>query len=576
MILSGNDIRTGDRLNAALVVIGAGPAGVVAALEAATRGIDTILLETGNRKPIDANQDLSVAQRVQPDLHAPVEIAVSRQIGGTSAIWGGRCVPYDPVDFLEREALPGSVWPVRFSDVEPYFPAACEWMKCGRPVFDVTEMPHLPHAMIPGLDDGEVLTSALERWSLPTNFGRVYYDDLDARHNLRLICDSTCVRIDLAAGDDARVESVHCRTLSGREFSISADNVIVANGGLEATRLLMASAGRDGRPGIGNHSEHLGHWYMAHLEGVIANLELTTPRESTIYEYERDVDGSYVRRRFTFDTEFIVDNGLPNISGWIANPELADAAHANARLSLTYLLLISPIGRFLAPDAQRLSLTGTKIPGTPYGMATRSPVGAHLRNILRHPLDAIAFALQFGVQRVFGRGRRPPGFFVGNSRNQYPLQYHAEHLPHYDSKVELSDEVDALGMPKLAIDIRFTDEDVQGVLDAHRHWDQYLRSAQVGRLQYLSDDLHAAVRERTGGGFHQVGTTRMSKAPEDGVVDENLTVHGVRNLHVASSSVFVTSGQANSTFMIVVFVLRLIDHLYGKGTEGARQGDGRA
>jgi choline dehydrogenase-like flavoprotein len=76
--------------------------------------------------------------------------------------------------------------------------------------------------------------------------------------------------------------------------------------------------------------------------------------------------------------------------------------------------------------------------------------------------------------------------------------------------------------------------------------------------------LAGAVRERMGGGFHQVGTTRMSKEPDAGVVDENLAVHGVPNVHVVSSSVFVTSSQANSTFMIVVFALRLVDRLYGK------------
>jgi len=119
-------------------------------------------------------------------------------------------------------------------------------------------------------------------------------------------------------------------------------------------------------------------------------------------------------------------------------------------------------------------------------------------------------------------------------------------------------------MPKLDIDILFTDEDIDGVIAAHRHWDEYLRASGVGRLEYASDDLSAAVRARAGGGFHQVGTTRMSKAPEDGVVDQHLTVHGVSNLHVVSSSVFTTSGQANSTFMVVVFAVRLIDRLYGE------------
>jgi choline dehydrogenase-like flavoprotein len=38
-------------------------------------------------------------------------------------------------------------------------------------------------------------------------------------------------------------------------------------------------------------------------------------------------------------------------------------------------------------------------------------------------------------------------------------------------------------------------------------------------------------------------------------------VHGAPNVYVASSSTFVTAGQANSTFMIVAFAVRLADHL---------------
>jgi len=561
MITSGNHVANGATLNAQLVVIGAGPAGIVSALEAARRGIDVILVETGGKKRNPAYQRLSEANRTQPDAHAPVEIAVSRQLGGTSSIWGGRCVPYDRVDFIERDVAPDSTWPVGYDDVEPYFDAACRWMVCGRPVFDAAELNHLPRQMIPGLEDGAVLSSSLERWSLPTDFGKVYVDDLRQTPNLRVITDSTCVRINLN-DERSRANDIECRTLSGRAFAVTADDVIVASGGLEATRLLMCSPGSDGHS-IGDHSGHLGRWYMAHLEGVIADLVLSTPRDETIYWYERDIDGSYVRRRFTFEESYLIKNDLPNISGWIANPELADAAHRNAALSLTYLVLISPLGFFLAPPAQRLSLTGTKIPGTPYGMTIKSSVWSHLRNLLAHPFETARFAFAFGVKRVFSRGRKPPGFFVANPDNRYPLQYHAEHLPHYDSRVTLSTDLDELGMPRLEIDIRFTNEDVAGVVEAHRHWDSYLRELDLGSLEYQSDDLAAAVLERAGGGFHQVGTTRMAKAPEDGVVDENLTVHGVPNLHVVSSSVFVTSGQANSTFMVVVFAVRLIEKLYG-------------
>jgi choline dehydrogenase-like flavoprotein len=53
----------------------------------------------------------------------------------------------------------------------------------------------------------------------------------------------------------------------------------------------------------------------------------------------------------------------------------------------------------------------------------------------------------------------------------------------------------------------------------------------------------------------------MSIDPADGVVTPELAVHGFENLFVASSSVFVTSSQANSTFMVIVLALRLADHL---------------
>jgi choline dehydrogenase-like flavoprotein len=58
-----------------------------------------------------------------------------------------------------------------------------------------------------------------------------------------------------------------------------------------------------------------------------------------------------------------------------------------------------------------------------------------------------------------------------------------------------------------------------------------------------------------------MGTTRMAAAPTAGVVDRDLAVYGVPNLYVASSSAFVTAGQANSTFMVVVLALRLADRL---------------
>src|SRR5262249_8791029 len=162
-------------------------------------------------------------------------------------------------------------------------------------------------------------------------------------------------------------------------------------------------------------------------------------------------------------------------------------------------------------------------------------------------VDTTRFVIGFGSRRFLARGRRAPGFAVYSSENVYPLQYHGEHRPHPESRVTLADERDALGMPRLRIDVRFSDADVEGIVRAHRCWDESLRRHRVGRLEYPVGDVGEAVSSRLGAGFHQSGTTRMSATPEDGVVDADLAVHGVPALHVLSSSTFPTSSQANST-----------------------------
>jgi len=64
-----------------------------------------------------------------------------------------------------------------------------------------------------------------------------------------------------------------------------------------------------------------------------------------------------------------------------------------------------------------------------------------------------------------------------------------------------------------------------------------------------------------GGGWHHMGSTRMSTNPREGVVDENCRVHGIPNLYVAGSAVFPTGGVANPTLTLVAMSLRLSDHL---------------
>ncbi len=542
-----------------VVIVGAGPAGIVVALEMARSGAEVLLIESGLETYSERIQNLNDAAEYDHELHPPMSMATRRQVGGTSTIWGGRCVPYDPIDFDDRAYIDNTSWPISYEDLLPYYARSCTWMVCGRPVFDAMKEPTLARTIVPGLINGDVRSTDLERWSLPTNFGHEYRLPLQTQANLRLVTGLTCTNI-VHAPNTSLVDHLECQTLEGKVVQVRGKRFILAAGGLAGTRLLLASNGPDGTA-IGNHSDHLGRWYMGHLEGVIANVRFTTPPRETLFDYDKDIDGVYVRRRFSFAREFQHERQLPNIVSWLANPELADPQHGSGILSFVYLALLSPLGKLFAPaDAQRRSLLGERVPGSPYGGTEPGPVSEHLKNLLREPITTVRFMLGFGLKRFLPK-RRSPGFFVYNRDNVYPLQYHGEHRPNPDSRVTLADDHDELGVPKLNIDIRFSDHDVNGVVAAHRCWDEYLRQSGCGQIEYLHDNLAQAVRSRTGGGFHQVGTTRMASDPKDGVVDENLAVHGVENLFVLSSSTFVTSGQANSTLLIVMLAVRLADHL---------------
>jgi choline dehydrogenase-like flavoprotein len=540
--------------------VGAGPAGIVTAVELARGGLDVLLIESGESRFTRRAQLLADAAALNPQRHAPMSMATRRQIGGASAIWGGRCVPYDPVDFERRDLTRGSEWPIGYGELTPYFQRACDWLQCGRAAFDGCELTHLPSAIVPGLPDGDVRTSTFERWSLPTNFGTEYRTLLRRLRRLRLVTELTCTEV-VCDPADRRVDHLRTRALDGRPLTVRARRYVLACGGLETTRLLLASRDPAGAA-VGDHSGHLGRWYMGHAEGIIGHVHFTTSPEKTIFGYERDIDMVYVRRRLSFAADAQKRLGLPNIVAWLANPLLPDPIHRNGVLSFAYLALASPLGALFAPEAQRMSLTGHSVPGAPYGPAERGSVLEHAKNLIRQPGPTAKFILNFGTRRFLARRRRVPGFFVYNPSNTYPLQYHGEHLPNPQSRVTLSQARDELGMPRLNIDVRFSEQDVSGVVRAHQHWDEYLRRHGRGRIEYLADDVAGAVEESLGAGFHQVGTTRMSASPEDGVLTPDLGVHGFNDLFVASSSALVTSGQANSTFMIVVLALRLADRLW--------------
>ncbi|OBB97719.1 GMC oxidoreductase [Mycobacterium sp. 852002-30065_SCH5024008] len=537
-----------------VVVVGAGPIGIAIALELAAAGVEVALIESGLERADRAAQELAMFDSRQDDyFHSRSEVAVRRQVGGTSALWGGRCVKFDAIDFENRPITAHSPWPIGFDDVEPYLQRACDWAGCGQAVFNARDIPELAQRdLVVGLPDEQVRTTDLERWSLPTRFGREYRAELRNTPGLTVWTGLTCTEVVTTEAGDA-VDHLVVKTLSGLEGRVVAADYILATGGLEATRLLLASD-RHHPAGLGNAGGHLGRWYMSHVEARVARVHFTS--DDVIYEHERDREGVYIRRRFTFTPQLQRELGMPNAAVWMVNPPISDPAHGSGILSGVYLTLISPLGRFLLAAAIREA--HTKTTGPPR-------VAAHLRNIIRDLFGSIRFAVRFSYARFLRRGRKAPGFFVEGSGNRYVLHYHGEHLPHWDSRIELTDERDALGMRRIRTHMYFSDADYESVRKAIDLIDEHLRRHRVGHVEWLADDVEALVHDFMQGyaGFHQAGTTRMSATADGGVVNPDLQVHGVRGLYVASTSVLPTSSQANPTLLGIALGVRLAERLIG-------------
>ena len=165
------DALPGDAAPAAdVAIVGAGPAGIVLALELAATGHDVLLLESGGAKPGAAVQQPR-RRRTSPTLttsrwRSPRSAgsAAPRTCGAGAACRSTRSTSRRAADGRRCAGRSG------YAEVARYFGRACDWARCGAPVFDARELPELAgRSLVPGLeDDDEVRSTELERWSLPT------------------------------------------------------------------------------------------------------------------------------------------------------------------------------------------------------------------------------------------------------------------------------------------------------------------------------------------------------------------------------------------------------------------------
>jgi choline dehydrogenase-like flavoprotein len=521
-------------------IVGSGPVGMALALELEQLGQDVLLLESGDSVLDPKIADASRAEIIDRRRHADMSLSVCRALGGTSWTWGGRCVAYNDVDFAPRDFVPHAGWPISHDAIRPWYTVASKYLLCGNDHFTIP----YKHALTDGLT-----LDLVERWATTPRLIEVHRDALVRSRRIKISLRSTVVGLNMTA--NGRVESLEVGTSAGTR-AVRARNFILALGGVETCRFLL-SVQKKYPTLFGGIEGPLGRYYMGHLSGKVATLQLRIPESVSDLDFALDGSGAYYRRRLMLTDEAQLNHKLLNTVFWADNPPFYDPSHRSAVLSATFLAIaFPPTGRRLLSEAIRLAHTGPK----PYKIAE------HLRNaILGAPVGAVEM---YRVLRDrFLTKPRKPGFLVPNKGGSYALHYHAEQAPNPLSRITLTTEKDAFGMPRASIDMRCSDQDVESVLESHRLLDRALRANQLGQLVYWNspEETRAWIEENAGDGFHQIGGARMGTDPSTSVVDPDLNVHGLSNLSVASSAVFPSGSQANSTLLAVALGMRLAHRL---------------
>jgi choline dehydrogenase-like flavoprotein len=548
MIGDARSIVRGSTLHADLCIVGAGAAGITLAVQLLRSGLHVLLLESGGLSADAATQALNEGEVADPALHSPPDKYRQRRFGGSTTIWGGRCVPFDPIDLETRPWIDHASWPIDHETLLADYPAANALCEAGAFEYDARfAVPGGMRPVIRGFAPQSFDQNGIERFSCPTDFARRYCHRLERAEDLRILLNANVTRIDMAP-DGARVAGLTVRTLSGNRFQVRADQIVLAMGGIEIPRLLLAS--RDVHAaGVGNAEDLVGRYYMCHIAGTIGALRLDLPRDDVWHGYDVAEDGTYCRRRIALRPERQRAAAIGNLVFRLHHPRIPDPRHRTGALSAIYLakhLISYEYGKRLVSDQ----------PASP-GDWLR-----HAANVVTDPFGVAGFLWHWGRYRTLAQ-RKFPSVIIRPRANRFSLDFNAEQVPNPASRIGLGEERDALGLPRPRVDWRYTDMDVRTVSVAFDELRSAFAQSGIGMLEAEGGetDIEAVIRRDGAYGGHHIGTTRMGSSPVSGVVDANCRVFGVNNLYIAGSAVFPTSSQANPTLTIVALAIRLARHL---------------
>ena len=263
MFIDTRQISQDKALIATVCIIGGGVAGISIARELEKQGIDTCLLESGGLQADHETRDLYRGKATGLNYQF-ADGCRARFLGGSSNCWGGWSRPLDAWDFEQRDWVPHSGWPFALSHLDPYYRRTHEVLKLGPINFEPSYWEKAigrPDVRRIPLKSGKV-RDTISQFSPPVRFGKDYRRELRHARYVRVFLYANVTQIvpDSLAG---RIKEVTVQTLTGKQMRVAARIFILATGGIENARLLLAS-NRIVPAGVGNQHDLVGRFFMDH------------------------------------------------------------------------------------------------------------------------------------------------------------------------------------------------------------------------------------------------------------------------------------------------------------------------
>ena len=528
--IDARDPSSPGQIETDVCIAGGGAAGITLASELLSSGVNVCLVESGGFTPDEETQSLydldSIGYPVRENF-----MSRARYFGGSCNLWAGRNMTLNALDFASRAWVPGSGWPIPHTEVSRFYPRAYEILELPGPERTTPEALRARMSVDERkLFDEGTFTPTVSLWPRSaTRFGSAFGSMLRKAPNARVLLNASVTHVALNEAGTA-VTSVAASTLDGRRTTIRARHFVLACGGLENARLLLAS--RDRQPqGIGNSHDMLGRHFMDHPRAVFGKIHLPPGRELPL-----------LRGRPLPDGKLQVGVGL------------APAVQERERLLNHYVTFELQTSGYAEAKYQSFIQTMKVVMRRGYAGSRWNFAKAHMNRIpdmiyLLSPKELMPHA----VYRAFVAARdaipRKP------APRTYVAVYFCEQPPDPSSRVTLSDERDQLGLQKLRLNWHLGGSVRDSVLRMQQLLARKVEECGIGRLE--GSEEGPVFTDAS----HHMGTTRMSVNPRHGVVDTDTRVHGVENLFIAGSSVFPSAGHANPTLTIVALVVRLARHL---------------